>query len=101
MGHYRVKSSLYNVQQVWWSLHWVLYPAGQAVCESWGLAAYWSFSAEAAPLSNHCAQSPASVQVISPGHAMGHCKIKCSLYVLHQIGWSLHWVLRQGTGQLV
>ena len=34
--------------------------------------------------------------VASPGHAMGHCKIKCSLYSAQQEWWRLHWVLRQG-----
>ena len=24
VGHYKAKCSLYSVQQVWWSLHWVL-----------------------------------------------------------------------------
>ena len=32
-----------------------------------------------AVLGDHCAQSPASVLwVASPGHALGHCKVKCS-----------------------
>ena len=26
MGHYKGKYSLCSVQQVWWSLHWVLWP---------------------------------------------------------------------------
>ena len=47
-------------------------------------------------LSNHCAQSPASVCLASPGHAMGHCKVKYSLCSAQQVWWSLNWVLRQG-----
>ena len=45
-------------------------------------------------LGNHSAQRPASVCVASPGHAMGHCKVKCSLCSVQQVWWSLHWVLR-------
>ena len=45
---------------------------------------------------NHCAQSPVSVCVARPGHAMGHCKVKCSLCSAQQVWCSLHWVLRQG-----
>ena len=47
-------------------------------------------------LGNHSAQSPVSVCVAIPGHAMGHCKVKYILCSLQQLGWSLHWVLRQG-----
>ena len=47
-----------------------------------------------AVLGNHCAQSPASVLVASPGHALGHCKVKCSLCSGQQVWWSLHWGLR-------
>ena len=47
-------------------------------------------------LGNHSAQSPASVWVASPGHAMGHCKIKCSLCSERQVRCSLLWGLRQG-----
>ena len=35
-------------------------------------AAFWSFSAEEATISNHSAQSPPSVSTASSGHAMGH-----------------------------
>jgi len=55
-------------------------------------------------LSSHYAKSPESVCVASPGHAMGHCKVKCSLCSAQKVWWSLHWVvelLRQGwTGGL-
>ena len=47
-------------------------------------------------LGNHSAQSPASRWVASPGYAMGHCKIKCSLCSMQQARWSMHWVLWQG-----
>ncbi len=54
-----------------------------------------------AVLGNHCAQSPASVYVASPGHALGHWKVKCSLCSAQQVWWSLQWVLRQaGAGGL-
>ena len=44
-------------------------------------------------LGNHCAQSPASVWVASPGHALGHCKVKCTLCSGQQVWGSLHWGL--------
>ena len=50
---------------------------------------------EEAALGNQSAQSPASVRVASPGHSMGHCKVKCSLCNVQQMWWSVHWVLRQ------
>ena len=54
------------------------------------------FPKEEAALGNHSAQSPASARVASPGHAMGHCKVNCSLRCVPQ-GWcGLHWGLRQG-----
>ena len=37
------------------------------------------FSVVEALLGNHSAQSPGSVSVATPGHAMGHFKFKCSL----------------------
>ena len=46
-----------------------------------------------AVLGNHCAQSPASVWVASPGHALGHCKVKCTLCSGQQVWWSLNWGL--------
>ena len=49
-----------------------------------------------AVLSNHCAQSPASVCVASPGYTMGHCKVKCSLCSAQQLWCSLDLALRQG-----
>jgi len=42
------------------------------------------------------AQSPVSLLVASPGHAMGHCRVKYSICSLQQVWWSLHWVLRPG-----
>ena len=51
---------------------------------------------EEAVLGNHSAQSPACVSVARPGHAMGHCKVKCSLYSALWFWWSLNWVLWQG-----
>ena len=47
-----------------------------------------------AVLGNHCVQSPASVWVASPGHSLGHCKVKCTLCSGQQVWWSLHWGLR-------
>ena len=61
-----------------------------------GFAECWSFPDVEAPFGNHSAQSPASVQMASPGHAMGHCKVKCSMCSMQQVWWYLHWVLRPG-----
>ena len=47
-------------------------------------------------LGNHSAQSPASVWVASPEHAMGRCKVECGLYCVQQLWWSLHSMLRLG-----
>ena len=41
-------------------------------------------------LGNHCVQSPASVWVASPGHALGLCKVKCTLCSGQQVWCSLH-----------
>ena len=46
-----------------------------------------------AVLGNQWAQSPASVWLASPGHALGHCKVKCTLCSGQQVWWSLHWGL--------
>ena len=54
------------------------------------------FVEEEAALGNHSAQSPASVWVASPGHAVGYCKVKCILCCVPQGWWGLHWGLRQG-----
>ena len=54
------------------------------------------FVEEEAALGNQSAQSPASLEVAFPGHCLGHCKVKYSLYSMQQLQWSLHWVLRQG-----
>ena len=85
MGHCKVKRSLCSVQQVCWSLHWVLRPGLTG-----GLLVL-RFSDECrnlldveAPLGNHSVPSPASLQVASPGHALGHCKVKCSLCSVQQ-----------------
>ena len=43
------------------------------------LPASGSFPVVEAPFSIHNAQSIASELVASPEHAMGHCKVKCSL----------------------
>ena len=51
---------------------------------------------EEAALGNHSAQSPASVWVASPGHAMGHWKVKYSLWCVQQEWWGRHWGLWQG-----
>ena len=54
--------------------------AVQVVCEaSSGFVTFLSPSVMQAVLGNHSAQSPASVSVASPGHAIGHCKVKYSL----------------------
>ena len=57
------------------------------------------FVEEEAALGNHSAQSPASVREFSPGHAMGHCKVKYSLCSVQKVWWGLHWKLRQGLGR--
>jgi len=49
-----------------------------------------------APLGTHSTEGPASVGVVSAGHAMGHFKVKCSLCSVQQVWWSLNWVLRPG-----
>ena len=91
LGHCKVKCSLCSGQQVWWSLHWGCGTAVQVVCEaSSGFVTFWSPSVMEAVLGNHCAQSPASVWVASPGHALGHCKVKCILCSVQQVWWSLH-----------
>ena len=69
--------------------------AVQVVCEaSSGFVIFWCPSVMETVLGNHCAQSPASVWVASPGHALGHCKVKCTLCSGQQVWWSLHWGLR-------
>ena len=55
-----------------------------------GFVTFWSPSVMEPVLGNHCAQSPASVWVASPGHALGHCKVKCTLCSGQQVWWSLH-----------
>ena len=67
--------------------------AGQVISGGCGLTAFWSFSVEEAPLGNHSAQSPDRTKLASPGHAMGHCKVRCSLCIVHQVWWGLHWRL--------
>ena len=44
-----------------------------------------------AVLGNYCAECPTSVWVASPGHALGHCKVKCTLCSGQQVWRSLHW----------
>ena len=66
----------------------------QVVCEASGFVTLWSPSVMQAVLGNHCAQSPASVGVASPGHALGHCKVKWTLCSGQHVWWSLHWGLR-------
>ena len=62
-----------------------------------GFAGLKRIPEEEAALGNHSAQSPVSVLVASPGHAvMGHCKVKCSRCIVQQEWWGLHWGLRQG-----
>ena len=71
--------------------------AVRVVCGGFGFAEECgSFTDVEAPLGNHCAKSPANVWVASPGHTMGHCKVKCSLCSVQQVWWSLHWGLRPG-----
>ena len=60
------------------------------------MAGLWRFLEEEAAPGNHSAQSPASVCVSSSGHAMGHCKVKCSLCSVQQAWRGLFWGLRQG-----
>ncbi len=70
--------------------------AGRMVCGACGFVGLWRFPEEEAALGYLSAQSPATVWVASPGHAMGHCKVKCSLCSVQQVCWSLHWVLGKG-----
>ena len=70
--------------------------AGQVVCGGCGFAGLWRLPEEEAALRNHSAQSPASVQVAIPGHAMGHCKVKHSLCSVQQMCLGLQGGLRQG-----
>jgi len=67
--------------------------AGPVVCRGCSIAGLWRFPEEEVALGNHSAQSLASsVQMASPGHAMG----QCSVYPVQQVWWGLHWVLWQG-----
>ena len=70
--------------------------AGQVVCWACGFVGLWRFPEEEAALGYNSAQSPASVRVASPGHAVGHCKVKCSLCSVQQAWWGLHMGLRPG-----
>ena len=45
-------------------------------------------------LSNQSAQSPDSVWLASPGHAMANCKVENSLCSLQHEWWKFHWVLQ-------
>ena len=56
--------------------------AVQVVCGGCGFAGLWRFLEEEVALGNHSAQSPASVWVASPQHAMGHFEVKCSLCIV-------------------
>ena len=53
-----------------------------------------------AVVSDHSAQSPSSVCVASPGHAMGHCKLKKSLCGVQKLWRSLYCMLWQGVSRL-
>ena len=97
MEHCKVKCSLCSVQQVWWGLRWGQQGLAGGFLWSCGFAGVWRFPEEETALGNHNAQSPASVRVVSPGHAMGQCRAKCSLCSVRQIGWGLHWGLQQGS----
>ena len=44
-----------------------------------------NFVEEEAALGNHSAQSPASVWVASPRHAVVRCKVKCTLCSVQQL----------------
>ena len=44
-------------------------------------------------------QSPASVSVASPGHAIRHCKIKCSLCSVQQLWWGPALAAAAGLGR--
>ena len=56
------------------------------------------FLVEKASLGNHSAQSPTSVYMASPGHAMGYYTVKFTFCSVQHVLWSLHWVLWQGLG---
>jgi len=70
--------------------------ARQVVGGGHGFAGLWRFPDEEAALSNHSAQSSASVWVVSPGHAMGHCKARCGLCSVQQVWWILFLMLQHG-----
>ena len=94
LGHCKVKCTLCSGQQVWWSLHWGLCSAVQVACVACGFVTFRSPSAKEPVLVKHCAQSPASVWVVSPVHALSHCKVKCFLLCIgQQVWWTLHWGL--------
>jgi len=87
LGHCNVKCTLCSGQVVWRSKHWGLCLAVQVACEaSSGFFTFWSPSVMEPLLGNHCAQSPASVWVSSPEHALGHCKVKCTLCMQWSVG---------------
>jgi len=91
-----VKCSRCCMQQEWWGLCWGLRPGWAGGLSGVQFCGLWRFPKEEAALGNHSAQSPASVRVTSPGHAMGHCKIKCSTSIVWQLWGALHWGLRPG-----
>ena len=53
--------------------------AGKVVCGGCGFAGMWRCPQEKEALGNYSAYNPVSVSVAIPGHATGHCKLKCSL----------------------
>ena len=59
--------------------------AGQLVSGAYGFAECWSFTDVGSPLGNYSAQSPASVRMARPEHAIGHCRVKCSLCSVQQV----------------
>ena len=65
---------------------------------SWGFrfCRFLEVSVEEVVLANHSAQSPASVCVVIPGHAMGHCKVGLSLCSVRLVWQNLAWGLKPG-----
>ena len=96
MGYCKVKRSLCSSSRRLGACTGACGRAGQVVCGGCGFAVLWRFPEEEAALGNHSAQSPFSVFVASPGHAMGHCKVKCSLCSVKEAWRGLHWGLRPG-----
>ena len=59
--------------------------AGEVIYRGCVFAASWSFTVEEVLITNCSEQSADSVCIASPGHAMGSCKVKCSLCSVQKV----------------